>query len=191
MPSFIGILQHNVTEFAQIDHENKLKQKNNVLFWIKFIAGKTTYVKYLIFSNSVQIWYDFQSHRTMRPQMQIFAHRAVQCASSLPTTFWHFDLLRCASLPPHQLHLWYLSFKKKAPLAFSQKDPSRPFQRFRSDHCTHWSCATCLQSVQDVVLPKTSRQTKSSWAKFPTLSLFFTVIYGLLNVVNLKVLTSL
>ena len=83
MPSFIGILQHNITEFAQIDHENKLKQKNNVLFWIKFIAGKTTYVKYLIFSNSVQKWYDFQSHRTMRPQMQIFAHRAVQCAKKI------------------------------------------------------------------------------------------------------------
>ena len=190
MPSFIGILQHSVTEFAQFDHENKLKQKNNVLFWIKFIAGKTTYVKYLIFSNSVQIWYDFQSHRTMRPQMQIFAHRAKQCAVCVLAnnilTFWPLTL----RLPPHQLHLWYLSLKKTSPLTFSHKDPSRPFQRSRSDHCTHWSCATCLQSVQDVVLPKTSRQTKTSWAKFPTLSLYFIVIYGLSNVVNLKVLTS-
>ena len=115
MPSFIGILQHNITEFAQIDHENKLKQKNNGLFWIKFIAAKTTCVKYLIFSNSVQIWYDFQSHRTMRPQMQIFAHRAKQCAVCVLAnnilTFWPLTL----RLPPHQLHLWYLSFKKNHP----------------------------------------------------------------------------
>ena len=99
-------------------------KKKKVLFWIIFIAGKTTYVKYLIFSNSVQIWYDFQSHRTMRPQMQIFAHRAKQCAvcvllANNILTFWPLTL----RLPPHQLHLWYLSSKKISPLTFSHKRP--------------------------------------------------------------------
>ena len=59
---------------------------------------------------------------------------SVQCAS-LPTTFWHFDLLRCASLYTSCISDIY-HLKKTSHLTFSHKDPSRPFQQFWSDHWT-------------------------------------------------------